>query len=275
MKKLLVLGMLALTSTACTMVPPGYVGIKVNSWGSQRGVEDFPIRTGRVMFNPFTTDVYQFPTFLQRENWAGEQTITCRSKQGQAVGLDVAVAYTFQADKVPTIFVRFRQDPDTITATYIRDQVRGAMCGRTEHFDIMEILGDKLSQVATEATKALNDGNKNVGIVFDYVNVVGKPHVDAAVDQSINNVITAIQNANAAKAKVEQAKAEAQQEIERAEGQKKAEIIKAEGAAEANRIINQSLNNNLIQWRAMGKWDGRLPQVTSGATPLLNLGKDQ
>ncbi len=261
----------ALTSVACTNVPPGYVGIKVNSWGSQRGVEDFPVSTGRVGYNPFTTDVYQFPTFQQRENWDGDRTITCRSKQGQAVGLDVAVAYTFAADKVPHIFVKFRQEPATITATYIRDQVRGALCGKTEHYDIMDILGDKLSQVTTEATVALNESNKGLGILFDYVNVVGKPHVDASVEKSINDVINAVQAANAAKAKVQQAIAEAQQQIEAAEGTKKSEIIKAQGAAEANRILNESLNDRLIQYRLAGKWNGQLPNVTGGGTPLLQI----
>src|SRR3989344_2786291 len=53
----------------CTKVEPGYVGIKVNQYGSQRGVEDFPIVTGRVLYNPFTEDVYKFPTFLQNVVW--------------------------------------------------------------------------------------------------------------------------------------------------------------------------------------------------------------
>lgn len=32
----------------CTRIPPGYVGIKVNMYGSQKGVADFPLQTGRV-----------------------------------------------------------------------------------------------------------------------------------------------------------------------------------------------------------------------------------
>lgn len=263
--------LMAFLAVGCTNVPPGYVGIKVNSWGSQRGVEDFPVTTGRVGYNPFTTDVYQFPTFLQRETWSGEQMLTCRSKQGQAVGLDIAVAYTFTAEKVPQIFVKFRQEPQVITATYIRDQVRGSLCGRTEHFDIMEILGDKLSQVSLEATKILNDSNAALGIHFDYVNVVGKPHVDQSVEQAINNVIAAVQQANAAEARVRQAQFEADAAIKQAEGQKQSEIVKAQGSAEANRILNESLNDRLIQYRLAGKWDGKLPTVTGNGVPLLQL----
>jgi len=266
-----VLVALVAVAAGCTNVPPGYVGIKVNSWGAQRGVNDFPLQVGRVGFNPLTTDVYQFPTFMQRENWSGEQGFTCRSKQGQAVGLDIAVAYTFQADKVPSIFVKFRQEPEAITAGYIHDTVRGTLCGRTEHFDIMEILGEKLSQVTNEVTALLNQQNKDIGIHFEYVNVVGKPHVDQSVEAAINNVIKAVQDASAAEARVRQAQFEADSAIKQAEGVKQSEIVKAQGAAEANRIINESLNDRLIQYRLAGKWDGHLPTVTGSGTPLLQL----
>lgn len=59
-----------LSLTGCgTTIPAGEVGIKVNQWGKKRGVQDYPILTGRVMFNPITEDVIKFPTYRQNRVW--------------------------------------------------------------------------------------------------------------------------------------------------------------------------------------------------------------
>jgi hypothetical protein len=40
-------------TTGCAKtIPPGHVGIVVNQYGSQKGVADFPLKTGRVWYNP-------------------------------------------------------------------------------------------------------------------------------------------------------------------------------------------------------------------------------
>ncbi len=37
---------LVMVGAGCTKVTPGHVGIKVNNYGDQRGVDDFPLVTG-------------------------------------------------------------------------------------------------------------------------------------------------------------------------------------------------------------------------------------
>jgi len=50
-------------------------------------------------------------------------------------------------------------------------------------------------------------------------------------------------------------------------------VIKAEAQADANQILNASLTTNLIQYEALQKWNGVLPQVTgTGAMPFVQLG---
>ena len=62
--KTFLLAVILVGAGSCTKVVPGYVGIKVNNWGSQRGVQDYPLKTGMVFYNPFTEDMYDFPTFM-------------------------------------------------------------------------------------------------------------------------------------------------------------------------------------------------------------------
>ena len=71
----LIAGIVAIsTFTGCDRVEPGYVGIKVNQWGSQKGVNDFPLVTGGVFYNPITEDIYKFPTFMQNAVWTKAST---------------------------------------------------------------------------------------------------------------------------------------------------------------------------------------------------------
>jgi regulator of protease activity HflC (stomatin/prohibitin superfamily) len=48
-------------------------------------------------------------------------------------------------------------------------------------------------------------------------------------------------------------------------------VVDAEGQAKANSILNASLTPTLVQWQEIQKWDGKLPQVTGGASPFVSL----
>lgn len=60
--------------TSCTRIEPGWVGIKVNQAGTNKGVEDYPMQTGWIFYFPLTTRVYEYPTFQQNVIGALQQT---------------------------------------------------------------------------------------------------------------------------------------------------------------------------------------------------------
>jgi hypothetical protein len=47
--------------------------------------------------------------------------------------------------------------------------------------------------------------------------------------------------------------------------------MRAKAEAEANRLLTQSLSAPLMEYKRLEKWDGKLPQVTGGATPMISL----
>src|SRR5579864_1237475 len=53
-----------------TRIDAGHVGIKVKLAGSDRGVQDMPIVTGWVFFNPATEQIVIFPTNVQNVVWS-------------------------------------------------------------------------------------------------------------------------------------------------------------------------------------------------------------
>jgi len=264
---------------ACTKVEPGYVGIKVNQYGSQKGVEDFPMQTGMVWYNFFTTEVYKWPTFRQNIIWTkghdegspNDDSITFNSIEGSVVNADIGLSYSLRAAEVPLVFVTFRQDIEHITHVYIRSEVRDAISRHASTMKVIDIFGSKKQELLEAVKRDLNEHLGKVGFEFEMVSFIGGLRCDENVMTSINATIQATQLAISAQNKIVQSKAEADQAIERARGEAQSIIAVAKAQAEANDLVNKSLTPNLVLWRGIDKWNGTAPQVLGGNLPILTM----
>lgn len=92
-------------------------------------------------------------------------------------------------------------------------------------------------------------------------------------NNAIESKVTAEQEALKAERVLQRVKIEAEQRIAKAEGEKQATILEAQGDAERINVIEQQLKKSptYIQWLATTNWDGKLPQVTSGAIPFVQI----
>lgn len=289
---LLSLAALLMFSTGCwTTVEPGYVGIKVNKHGNQRGVEDFPISTGRVGLNPFTETVYTFPTFMQRVPWTAtategshnDESITFNSIEGAPINVDIAFAGSFSADSVPAIFVEFRKEAHMIVDGWVRDQVRNCLNAAGSTRKAVKILGEGKMDFLLAANTCVSNAVTAKGFEFDSISLLGEARVPDRVRDSIAQVIEQTQAALKAEAKVRQAQAEAQQVAATAEGERlkrvaealgdaEAIMARAQATADANRLVSKSLTPLLVRYTALKEWDGVLPKLTgSGAVPFINV----
>jgi len=91
--------------------------------------------------------------------------------------------------------------------------------------------------------------------------------VIASINAKIAQTQLSIQKEN----QVAQAKAEADIEVAKATGLANARTIEATAEANANKIISASLTPELVQYQGMRRWDGKLPQVSGGSTPFINI----
>lgn len=266
----------------CTRVDPGYEGIKVDMLGSDRG-QAYPIVYGRVWYNPYTHDIYQFPTFVQRVIWtaqegegdpSNDQSFTFRSKEGYAFNVDVGMGFSFLAGKTPEVFVAYRRTPEAIIDGPFRDIVREAFVTVGSRMEGLGILGSEMPRLNQDVTALVRENLKAITKI-DYVNVVGKPRVDSRVEQAINSVIQATQQANEAQERVRMREAEARQQVAQANGNAEALLINAKAKADAIRIEAQALQqygSSVLQMRAIEKWNGTMPMVTGdGAMPFITV----
>lgn len=272
-RSILTLALIALPMAACTRVEAGYVGVKVNQYGDNRGVENIPIVTGRVWYNPFTEDVYRFPTFIQTRVWEKEQAITFNSVEGAQFTVDVGVGIAFVADSVPKVFMSQRKEPDYIIDNYVRNQIRDAFSNVASKMPMSNIYGAGKAELVLKVRQHLDSTLGRRGYVFDNgPSIIGKIRMDESVDRSINQALAASQKAIEAQNKVAQAKAEADQQIASARGDSASAVIRASGQAAANQKLQMSITPQLIQYEAAKKWNGQLPQFTGGgAVPFVNI----
>lgn len=278
MKSLFFLTLTILAS--CTNVEPGYVGIKVNSYGTQKGVEDFPIQTGRVTYNPITETIYKFPTFQQNVIWDkdsdsgisdSDESITFNSIEGSVINADVGVSYSIEASKIPNVFVKFRQDISHITHVFVRSEVRDAISRHASKYKVIDIFGPGKENLLKEVKDDVQNSLGPVGFKFEMISFVGALRADKNVMTSINATIEATQLAISAQNKVLQSKAEADQAIEEARGKAESLLKIARAQAEANTIISQSITPALVQYKALEKWDGVQPRFMSGSNGMVPL----
>jgi regulator of protease activity HflC (stomatin/prohibitin superfamily) len=284
--------MMAVFLGGCTVVQPGYVGIKVNQWGDERGVEDYPVRTGIVGYNPFTSEVYKFPTFQQRIVWTADdregsptdESITFNSAEGASINIDVALAMSFESAKVPQIFIDYKIPAERIVDGYIRDRVRAHIVSVASTMKVADIFGEGQAELVKQVEKGLQDELGPKGFVINNVSFLCRPRVSETVENSINAVIAQKQKAIEAEQKVMQATAEANQAIAKAEGEKATKVLAsdaeaykittlANAQAEANKKVAESINEKLIQYEQINKWNGSVPTtvLAAGSVPLLNV----
>lgn len=282
MKRIMVavLGIIvALSTSSCGMktVQPGWEGIRVNLVGGNRGVEELPIVTGRVWFNPFTEAVYEYPTFKQNYIWTtssdegsrADESITFNAEGGISVNADVGIVYNVKPGMTPKLFNTYRQDIEKLTDGVVRNEVRDALNQRASKMNVMDLIGGGKGELLAGVREDLQKGPLGAYIDFETISFVHALRLPANVQESINLVVQSMNAAKSAEAAVKTKEAEAQQAIAAAEGRAQALRIEAEGQAQANRILNSSLTPTLVEWSKVQKWNGVQPQVVGSGVGIL------
>ena len=275
---------------ATTRVDAGHVGIRVKLAGSDRGVQDMPVVTGWVVYNPITEQIVIFPTSVQNVVWTSnvhegrpvDESITFSSSEGVNVNADVGLSFHIEPSLAPRLYGRFRQnDMLALADGYVRNTVREAFNDVTSKMAVQDIYGAGKSKMISDVTGKIRDVLGKDGFVIDQLTINGALRLPQNVADAINRAMEATQNAIQSENKVRQVKAEAEQAITQAHGQAEATRQKAQGEADAilirarseakaNEIIRLSTSPAVLQYRSIEHWDGKLPTFNGAAQlPML------
>ncbi len=274
-RSFLLIGMVALLA-ACTKVPAGNVGVKFDLYGGDKGVTGEVVSPGKYWLG-WNEEMYLFPTFTQSAEWKAQdesgtdQSISFQDSEGIVINADVGISYAIKAEKADTVFQKYRKGVDEITDTYIRNMVRDALNAETSKMGVEAIYGpgkEELMQKVTQRVKAQVDA---IGIDVEKIYWIGAMRLPSSIINAINGKIEATQKAQQRENELQTAKAQAEIERAKAQGEADAVMIAAKAEAEANRLKQATLTGELVQYTLAQRWDGKLPQVTGTATPLLNI----
>ena len=287
---LLLIGVIILSAYTLTRIDAGHVGIRVKLAGSARGVQDIPVVTGWVFYNPLIEQIEQFPISVQNLVWTqahGEgrgrdESITFSSQEGVNINADIGLSFHIEPSLAPHLYLRFRQPNLLLLADgYVRNAVREAFNDVASRMVVQDIYGAGKGKLVSDVTSRLNGVLGKDGFLIDQLTINGALRLPENVASAINRAMEATQNAIQAENRVRQVRAEADQAIaqahgaaeasrQRAEGEADAVLIRARADARANEIIRLSTSGAVLQYRAIERWDGKLPFMQGGdKTPLL------
>jgi regulator of protease activity HflC (stomatin/prohibitin superfamily) len=286
----LLIGAAFVFSSCSARVDAGHVGIRVKLAGSSRGVDDIPVVTGWVFYNALTEQLIMFPTSVQNIVWTRDahegsphdESITFSSQEGVNINADVGLSFHIEPSLAPHLYLRFRKnDLFELANGYVRNAVREAFSLEASQMPVQNIYGSDKGKLVQAVTKRLQDQLGKDGFILDQLTINGALRLPENVATAINRAMEATQQAIQAENRVRQVKAEAEQAITQAEGEASAARARARGEADArlitsraeakaNLILRAATSPAVLQYRALERWNGRLPVMNGGgALPLL------
>jgi len=268
-KSMLIIGASAFALAACGQVHPGYVGIKVNQFGSGAGVSNEVMGVG-TYFTPPGTSIKVFPVFSQNYTYSASATeggsanneeFVFQDKSGLTMSTDLGLTYSVEPSMAPRLYSKFRTDASGLLAGQIRNVIRNALSDRASQMPVEDIYGPRKAELLAAVQSDVQGYFKPFGLNIERLNYAGVIRVpDSVRDQ----IIARVSNENAALA--------AQANVATATANANAKIEAAKGESEANRLLAASIQASpqIVQLKAIEKWDGHLPTYASnGPLPFI------
>ena len=235
-------------------------------------IED--VKTAGTHYDLWVTNSYiKYDTKVQNL----EATTAAYSSDAQTMDIQMTIQYQILSDKVVDIATQYGN---------------------------LEVLQNRITSIAIEKTKSVLSSRKAMDIIANRATI--SPAVEAAIKDAVGDeyfvnivtvVLTNIDFSDAFELAVEEkmiaeqaklkadyenetkvAKAEAdaaaklktaEAEIEIAKAQAEAKKIAAEAEAEANRIVNESITDKILEKIYAETWDGKLPVVVGDGEFIL------
>lgn len=230
-------------------IPAGSRGV-VLTFGA---VEPQILGEGLHTITPFKNSVIAMSVQTQKF----EVDATAASHDLQDTMTKVAVNYHLNPDDVNIIYQKIGINyQSTVIAPAIQEVVKAT----TANYNAEELITER-PVVKEKIEASLKDRLTPMGIIVDAVSIT-----DFQFSEQFSKAIES-------KVEAQQLALKAENDLKRITIEAEQSVAKAKGDAQAIDIIQQQLAKSptYIQWYAVSKWSGILPQVTGGAIPLIQL----
>jgi prohibitin 2 len=182
----------------------------------------------------------------------------------QDTRISAVVNYHINPSIVANLYQQYGDSTEYYGTTVINPQITATIKSIASQYTAAEQV-QKRQEMSDHVLAALQGAFADKNVVIekaDVTNIRFSPAYEGAIEAKV----TAVQNAEAAKNKLEQSKYEADQRI-----------AQAKGEAEAIRIQSQAIESqggkNYVALQAIAKWDGKYPTTMFGGNsiPLISV----
>lgn len=195
----------------------------------------------------------------------GEGEGDAASKDLQSVHTRIAINYHLNPTQVVNVFKGIGPSTDIAADRIIIPAAQEAVKAVTARFTAEELISRR-TEVRDAIGALLREKMQRHGLVLDEFAIV-----NFAFSRSFSEAIEA-------KVKAEQEKLKAERDLQRIEVEAKQKVASAKAEADALALQRQQVTSELLQLRkienerdAIRKWDGKLPQVTGGTVPFIQV----
>jgi len=251
---------------ALERVDAGHVGIKVNLTGDNRGVSKYQYKTGWVVFNSWTENLYEFPTYQQHIEFDQQQVIT---KGGFPADIKPSFNYSLKPNAVGDMFVNLRLPIKDVEQGWLKNAIVGAVNDVANTWEVDSVFGHR--QAFESAI--VNECNLRLSKWFIVSQMRSNIIPPEALQEAIIAKTKSVQQAEASKQQAIAAQADGQRKIAVARADSAETVINASAKAKAMELTQQKLTPLYVEYKKIEKWDGHNSETVLGnsSNTLVNV----
>lgn len=260
-------GMLICLFGFFTKIPDNSVGIVYSPFS---GTKTEALSEGFHTRSPFDK-VYKISTLTQSMT---VENLTTQTKDAQYLTSQLDIKYKVDTTNAYTVFKQYRT-LDNMSKNMIVPITQKALELVTTQYNIIDILGEKRSEVYAKLDLALTEEFAKYGVEFISISIsdmdAGEALEKAISDEAVAKKAVETAEQNLKKAEIDAKQQSAQAKAEQDAAKIKAETMKIEAQAqkEANELLNFSLSNLILRQQWIEKWDGKLPTYYGGDSTMM------
>ena len=250
-----------------TKIPANSVGIVYSPFG---GTKEETLDEGFHIKNPLDK-VYDISTEVQTQKI---ENLTTQTKDAQFLTSALDIKYRVNVANAHVVFKQFKT-LDKMSENLIIPTTQRVLELVTTKYNVIDILGEKRSEVYTELEAKLTEEFEKYGVNFHSISITDMD-AGAALEKAIEEeavakkaVETAEQNLLKTETEAKQKSVQAQADQDAAKIKAETKKINAQAEKEANELLNQSLSDDILQKEWIDKWDGKMPTYYGGDAGMM------
>ncbi len=240
--------------TCIEKIPVGYAGVQYSMSG---GVKDETLGQGWHIVSP-TIKVKEFTisneqlilTQDSREGSKEDESFKVATSDDASIAIDFQMSYRFIPDTLVDTYKRYKgMDGNDIVQNRVRTVLKSKVSEITTDYSLMDIYSGNRSEINNKLTDYLNSEFKTAyGIEVLDASIIDS-HPDNKLQATIDARVKAQQDQAKAKAEQKTVEVEAETNLIKAQNEAEIKITEANAEAEANRVISESITDELIRMK--------------------------